>query len=116
MFSDLRNICCEKLPDEKRRFSLIHMLSHCMGVVSFHFAARHLFRSNVGCAMSVQCRVGLVHAAAQTLYDAKRTVKVHSRYSELQSIQRDHSDQKGYSCAFAAKLFLLVHGLRQQDL
>ena len=45
--------------------------------------------------------------------DAKCTVKVHSRYSELQRIQRDHSDRKGYSCAFAAKLFLLVHGLRQ---
>ena len=58
LFSNLRNICCVKRPDETRRCCLLRMLSHCMGVVSFHFAARHLFRSMVGCAMSVQCRVG----------------------------------------------------------
>ena len=43
-----------------------------------------------------------------------------SRYTvdifELQLIQRDHAVREGYSCAFAAKLFLLVHGLRQYDL
>ena len=44
--------------------------------------------------------------------DAKRMVKVNNRYSELQRIQRDHPVRKGYSCAFAPKLFLLVHGLR----
>ena len=44
--------------------------------------------------------------------DGGDTVKVHSRYYELHRIQRDHSDRKRYSCAFAAKLFLLVHGLR----
>ena len=102
-------------PDETRRCCLLRMLSHCMGVVSFHCAARHLFRCMVRCAMSVQCRVGLVHAAARTLHDAKRTVKVHSRCSELQKKQRDHPVRKGYSCAFAPKLFLLVHCLRWED-
>ena len=66
LFSDLPIICCEKRPDATRRSCLRRMLSHCMGVVAWHFASRQVFRTKVSCAMSVPCRLGLVHAAAQT--------------------------------------------------
>ena len=57
-----------------------------MGVVSFHFAARHLFPSNVGCAMWVQCRVALVHATAHTA--ELQSAWSRYRYSELQRSAR----------------------------
>ena len=79
LFSDFPIIRCEKQPDATRRSCLRRMLSHCMGVVAWHVASRQVFRTKVSCAMSVSCRLGLVHAAAQTakMYSARLRCTVH---------------------------------------
>ena len=93
LISDLPNICCVKRPDATRRFCLRRMLSHCMGVVAWHFASRQVFRTKVSCAMSVPCRLGLVHAAAQT-------AKMHSaRLRYTVSILNDNGFNEIVPCA-----------------